>query len=125
MICPRRPWSGRLARNRRRGNERQGSRPPWKSSTPHLFVDANPGFHYFRVMHTAVATLPEDVARWLRTRVAGDGRSGSGWLADLLEGAQRHEDTHEIGTERPLSRRPHKSEWMGEGNRNELVEIHR
>ena len=76
-------------------------------------------------MHTAVATLPEDVARWLRTRVAGDGRSGSGWLADLLEGAQRHEDTHEIGTECPLAKKPLKSEWMGEGNRNELDEIRR
>ena len=30
-----------------------------------------------------------------------------------------------FGMERPLSRKPHKSEWMGEGNRNELVEIHR
>ena len=87
MVSPPRPWSRLITRNGRRGNERQGLRPPWKSSTPDLFVDANPGFHYLRAMHTAAATLPEDVARWLRTRVADDGRSGSGWLADLLEGA--------------------------------------
>ena len=80
-------WSGPIARNGRRGNERQGSRPPWKSSTPDLFVDANPGFHYLRAMHTAAATLPEDAARCLRIRAAGDRRSGSRWLADLLEGA--------------------------------------
>ena len=112
-----------LARNGRRGNERQGSRPPWKSSTPDLFVDANPGFHYLRAMHTAAATLPEDAARCLRIRVAGDRRSGSGWLVGLFEGVRRREDTHETGMERRLVRKPHKSEWTGEGNRNELDEI--
>ena len=76
-------------------------------------------------MHTVAATLPEDVAMWLRTRVAGDERSGSGWLAGFLEGVQRHEGRHETGMERPLAGKPHKSEWMCEGNRNESDEIYR
>ena len=89
------------------------------------FVDANPGFHYLRVMHTAAATLPEDAARCLRIRVAGDRRSGSGWLVGLFEGVRQRGDTHETGMERRLARKPHTAKRMGEGNTNESDEIHR
>ena len=79
--------------------------------------------HYIRAVKNVTVTPPGEVALWPRIRAVRNGRNGSGWLADLLEGAQRHEDTHDTGMERPLATKPHKSEWMGEDNRNELDEI--
>ena len=63
-------------------------------------------------MKNVTVTLPEEVAAWLRVRAAEDGRSVSGWLAELLEGMRRGEDEFDLAMERLLARKPRKLNWV-------------
>ena len=86
-------------------------------------VDANPVFHYVGAMKNVTATLPEDVAPWLRVRAAEDGRSVSKWLAGLLERMRRQEDVYEVAMERFPTGKPCKMEWV-DGRKPARDELH-
>ena len=57
-------------------------------------------------MKSVTVALPEDVAAWLGVRAAEEGRSVSGWLAELLEGMRRGEDEYDLAMDRYLARKP-------------------
>ena len=58
-------------------------------------------------MKNVTITLPDDLARWLRVRAAEDDRSVSRWVADLLAGMRRGEDTYDVAMKRYLAMKPH------------------
>ena len=59
-------------------------------------------------MKRITVTLPDEVAAWLRVRAAKNGRSASGWLAELLEGMRRGDVEYDVAMERYLARKPRK-----------------
>lgn len=74
-------------------------------------------------MKRVTVTLPEDVAAWLRTSAAEEGRSVSRWLAELLEGMRRGEDEYDLAMDRYLSRRPRKLYWA-DGRKPAREDLH-
>ena len=62
-------------------------------------------------MKNVTITLPDDLARWVRVRAAEDGRSVSRWIADLLAGMRRGEDTYDVAMKRYLAMKPHRIDW--------------
>ena len=72
-------------------------------------------------MKNITITLPDEVARWLRAKAAGNECSVSKWLAELLEGMQRQED--EVAMKRFLARKPWKMEWV-DGRKPTREELH-
>ena len=62
-------------------------------------------------MKRVTITLPDDLARWLRVRAAEDDRSVSRWIADLLAGMRRGEDTYDVAMKRYLAMNPHRIDW--------------
>ena len=75
------------------------------------------------MMKNVTITLPEDLARWLRVRAAADGRSVSGWIADLLAGMRRQEDNYEVAMKEALAIKPWKMEWV-DGRKPTRDELH-
>lgn len=63
-------------------------------------------------MNNITVTLPDDVAAWLKVRAAEQGRSVSGWLAELLEGMRRGEDAYDRAMARYLARDPRRLRWV-------------
>lgn len=51
-------------------------------------------------------TLPDNIAAWLKVRAAGNGRSGSGWLAEPPEAMRRGEDGYDLAVARYPARKP-------------------
>ena len=74
-------------------------------------------------MKNVTITLPDDLARWLRVRAAEDDRSVSRWVADLLAGMRRGEDTYEAAMKQALAIEPWKMEWA-DGRRPAREELH-
>ena len=74
-------------------------------------------------MKNVTISLPEDVARWLRVRAAADGRSVSGWIADLLAGMRRQEGNYEVAMKEALAIKPWKMEWV-DGRKPTRDELH-
>ena len=74
-------------------------------------------------MKKITITLSDEVARWLRVKVAENERSVSKWLAELLEGMQRQEDEYEVAMKRFLARKPWKMEWV-DGRKPTREELH-
>ena len=74
-------------------------------------------------MKNVTISLPEDVARWLRVRAAADGRSVSGWVADLLAGMRLQEDNYEVAMKEALAIKPWKMEWV-DGRKPTRDELH-
>ena len=74
-------------------------------------------------MKNVTVTLPDDLARWVRVRAAEDDCSVSGWIADLLAGVRRREDTYETAMKQALAIKPWKMEWV-DGRRPTREELH-
>lgn len=74
-------------------------------------------------MKNVTVALPEDVAAWLRVRAAEEGRSVSGWLAELLEGMRRGEDEYDLAMDRYLARKPREPGWI-DGRKPTRDELH-
>ena len=74
-------------------------------------------------MKNVTITLPDDLARWLRVRAAEDDRSVSRWIADLLAGMRRGEDTYDIAMKQALAIKPWKMEWI-DGRRPTREELY-
>ena len=76
-------------------------------------------------MKNVTVTLSEDIALWLRVRAAGQNRSMSKWLAELIDEMRRREDEYEIAMERFLARarKARKPEWV-DGRQPTRDELH-
>ena len=74
-------------------------------------------------MKKVTVALPEDVAAWLETRAAGEGRSVSRWLAELLEGMRRGENDYDLAMARYLATKPRKLHWV-DGRRPTRDDLH-
>lgn len=74
-------------------------------------------------MKNITIALPEDLARWLRVKAAEEDRSVSRWLAELLEGMRRYEDSYEVAMRSYLEMKPRKLDWPG-GRRPTREELH-
>ena len=83
-----------------------------------ISVSSYPG-----AMKNVTVTLPEETALWVRERAAGQNRSVSSWLAELVEQARRREDTYEIAMASALARQPRRVEWA-DGRRPTREELH-
>ena len=59
-------------------------------------------------MKYVTITLPEDLARWLKVWTAGNERSVSRWVAELLDGVRNQEDKDEAAMQHALSIQPEK-----------------
>ena len=73
-------------------------------------------------MKNVTVTLSEETALWVRER-AGQNRSVSSWLAELVEQARRREDAYEVAMASALARRPRRMEWA-DGRRPTREELH-
>ncbi len=67
--------------------------------------------------------LPEDLARWVRTRAATEDRSVSRWLAEVIEKVRQHDHEYDIAMRSLLSQKPRKLEWIA-GRRPTREEIY-
>lgn len=56
-------------------------------------------------------TLSDDLARWLRLKAAGDDRSVSRWIAEMLERMWRREDDYQEAMKSYLAMKPRKIDW--------------
>ena len=74
-------------------------------------------------MKHVTITLPDDLARWLRVWAAEDDRSVSRWIAELLAGMRREEDTYETAMKQALAIKPWKMEWV-DGRKPTREELH-
>ena len=57
-------------------------------------------------MKNLTITLPDGLARWLRLQAAGDDRSVSRWIAELLERMRRREEDYQEAMESYLAMKP-------------------
>lgn len=62
-------------------------------------------------MKTVTITLPDDLARWLRLKAAGDDRSVSRWIAEILERMRRREEDYQEAMKSYLAMEPRKIDW--------------
>lgn len=83
-----------------------------------ISVSSYPG-----AMENVTVTLPEETALWVRERAAGQNRSVSSWLAELVEQARRRDDAYEVAMESALARQPRRVEWA-DGRRPTREELH-
>ncbi len=74
-------------------------------------------------MKKVTVALPDDVAAWLRSRAAENGRSVSAWLAGVLEGMRRGEDRYDLAMKRYLAGTPRRAGWA-DGRKPARDELH-
>ena len=62
-------------------------------------------------MKNITITLPGDVARWLRVKVAENDRGVAGWIVELLTRMRRQDDRYESAMKRYLAMKPRRIDW--------------